>query len=184
MNEWDDNRTVMQNDEEVEIEEFRPKPLPKDTRLDLEVVRVQRIDYDTEMEGSDSRHESPADGSPAEDAAREDGEADQPKPRERFRLIRQLMLGTILNNDVVRENYRYAIIFAAMLFLSIVMLFTSLGSYLKYIKLEDEVLLLRERAIRMSEERYEKSSHSAIVRQLNERGIKLADPQEPYEVLE
>lgn len=183
MNEWDDNRedgrTMVHNDEEVEFEEFRPKPMPRDTRLDMEVVRVKRIDYDTEME--DEAEQAQDDDGNSQTA---DGE-EQPKPkRERFKLFREFMLGTILNNDLVRENYRYAIFFAGLLFLSIVLLFTSLGSYLKYIKLEDEVLLLRERAIRMSEERYEKSSHSAIVRRLDERGLKLHDPQEPYEILE
>ena len=168
------------NDEEYMQEQTEEQSgiLPRDTRLDMEVVRVKRVDYDTEMEDGEPERSADEAGE-AEVAA----EPEQPK-RERFKLVREFMLGTILNNDVVRENYRYAIFFAGLLFLSIAMLFTSLGTYLKYMKLGDEVQLMRERAIRMSEERYEQSSHSAIVRRLQERGINLADPQEPHEILE
>lgn len=167
---------------EPEAEDFVPRrELPRDTRLDMEVIRVERAEdeefgsvddvEDEERNGSDGGEDQPAEG-------------EQPKRRQRFKLIREFMLGTILNNSLVRENYRYVIIFACLLFFSIVMLFTSLGTYLRYVKLEDEVRLLRERSIRMNEERYEESSHTAIVNKLRERGINLADPQEPHEKLD
>lgn len=186
--------------EALEIEEFVPRRRDFDTRLDVEVVRVDRDDFDVDITGGDARKarrevvvertesrddDAETEAAAPERAAAEDeqAETEQPVRGQRFKLIRQLILGTILNADSVREHYRYAILVAVMLFLSIVMLFSSLGTYLRYTKLEDEVHLLRERAIRMSEQRYENSSHSAIVRRLKERGINLKDPQEPHELL-
>lgn len=164
--------------EELVTEQPRRGILRHDTPLDVEVVRVQRSDDFDERITDDSGDADPEHTEAA--AEQETGMSG----RERFKLIRQIVLGTILSADSMRENYRYVISIAVMLFLSIVMLFSSLGSYLRYTKLEDEVHLLRERAIRMSEERYEHSSHSAIVRKLNERGIKLDDPREPHELLD
>ena len=175
-------------DEEVEIEELivdepkRRERLPEDTRLDVEVVRVRRRDdFDEKISADDDEEEEAA----TEDAAVEPRDAGaEGESRKRFKLMRQIVLGTILNADSVRENYRHVIAIAVMLFVSILMLFSSLDSYLRYTKLKDEVHLLRERAIRMSEQRYEHSSHSAIVRRLRERGIKLEDPSEPHEILD
>ena len=163
------------------VEPPKPSSLKHDTPLDIEVVRVsRRDDFDHEIveDADDDDDEVDAvEGADGDVEGRISG-------RERFRLVRQLVLGTILSTDVVRENYRYVAFIAFMLFFSIVMLFSSLSSYLRYTKLEDEVHLLRERAIRMSEQSYEQSSHSAIVRRLKERGIDLIDPQEPHERLE
>ena len=182
MNEFENNTTENQ-DLEVEelVVEKRPvrRAFRHDTPLDVEVVRVQRHD-DFDQKIVDDEAES-AESEAADDTVAEGEGAPR---RDRLKLMRQIVLGTILNNDSMRENYRYAISIAFMLFLSIVMLFSSLGSYLRYTKLEEEVHLLRERAIRFSEQRYEHSSHSAIVRRLNERGIELVDPQEPHELLD
>lgn len=197
MSEYNDNRLTPDErsdarpNPDLEIEEFeeliprrRRERMRHDTPLDVEVVRVRRRDdFDqpiTEPEPADGEDEAESAATDAEG----EGERSSVPVRERFKLLRQIVLGTILNADSVRENYRYAILIAVMLFLSIVMLFSSLGSYLRYTKLEDEVHLMRERAIRMSEQRYEQSSHSAIVRRLNERGIHLKDPQEPHELLD
>lgn len=166
----------------------RRRGFVRDTPLDTEVVRVRRDDEFAEEEG---RQEPPFDLGDDLEGAREDFDGDdgdgdaeeadavQEPRRERFKLIKQIFLGTILNSDHIRENYRYAVLIAGMLFLSIVMLFTSLSVYIRYTTLENEVRLLRERAIRMSELRYEQSSHSAVVRRLQERGIELKDPSEP-----
>lgn len=170
-------------DAEEDVEYFVPRADRRgDTPLDVEVVRVRRDDdFDAPIteEPADETAEA---ASPATEGGG-DGEEVPMTRRERFRLLRQIVLGTILNSDSVRENYRHAISLAAMLFVSIVMLFSSLRCYLDYRRLEDETGMLRERAIRMSELRYECSSHSAIVRSLVERGIKLGDPQEPHEIL-
>lgn len=167
-------------------------------RIDeTEVVRIQRRDEysDDGYEDYDDDFDEPPFDPDETDAdyrrAGERGDTDLDTPvddeaprRERFKLIKQIFLGTILNQDYIRENYRYAFLIAGMLFLSIVMLFSSLGAYIRYTNLDNEVRLLRERAIRMSEMRYEQSSHSAIVRRIKERGIDLADPVEQRELLD
>ena len=99
-------------------------------------------------------------------------------------FVSKFVSGAILDTTAVMENYRYVVCIMALLLLSIAMLFTSLGVYMRYTKLVEEVQLLRERAIRMSEQRYEQSSHSAVVRSLRARGINLQDPRTPHEIIE
>lgn len=174
-------RTGEEEVEYVDLETSSPRRgfRSGDTRLDVEVVRVERPDFDSPIteDAPDEEESAGAEGGGT-------AETETQPYRERFRLMRQLFLGTILNNEVVRANYRYAIMIACLLFMSIAMLFWSLTMYLRYTRLEDEVHLLRERAIRMSEQRYEQSSHSAIVRKLNERGMTdLQDPSEPHKIL-
>ena len=48
-------------------------------------------------------------------------------------------------------------------------------------KAEAEV---RERSIRLQEQRYSRTTHSAIVERLRERGIDLSDPSAPGEIIE
>lgn len=191
MSEFENNENVQPDEIEVEELVVKKEPAVKkeperafrhDTPLDVEVVRVHhRDDFDQTIVDEEAESEDYDDNADDGGAEADGGENTR---RERFKLMRQIVLGTILSNDSVRENYRYVITIAIMLFTSIVMLFSSLGSYLRYTQLADEVHLLRERAIRMSEQRYESSSHSAIVRRLEERGIKLVDPQEPHEILD
>ena len=71
-----------------------------------------------------------------------------------------------------------------MFFASIVVLFWALRLDIRYARLSDEVQLLHERSIRMQEQRYLRSSHSAIVESLRERGLDLYDPLRPSEVIE
>ena len=167
--ETDDAETLVVDNDRTSRSRFSRE---YDTPLNTEVVRIRRED-----EYSDD--DPPFDPDNAESAA----ETDASPRKQRFKLIRDILLGTILNRDIVREYYRYAAAFAFLLFGSIVMLFSSLDAYIKYTKLDDEVRLLRERSIRMSEQRYELSSHSAVVRRLKERGINLSDPLEPREIL-
>ena len=51
-------------------------------------------------------------------------------------------------------------------------------------RLEREVQKLRERSIRLEERRYSITTHSAVVRELERRGIPLADPAAPVEIIE
>ena len=96
----------------------------------------------------------------------------------------QFFTGRILLHNLVRENYRYLAIIAVMFFSSIVVLFWSLRLDIRYARLGTEVQLLHERSIRLQEQCYRRSSHSAIVNSLRERGIELYDPLRPNEVIE
>ena len=71
-----------------------------------------------------------------------------------------------------------------MFFLSIVVMFWSLHLDMRYTRLERDVQKLRERSIRMQEQRYQRTTHSAIVRQLERGGIELYDPLVPGEIID
>ena len=63
-------------------------------------------------------------------------------------------------------------------------MFWSLHLDMRYTRLERDVQKLRERSIRLQEQRYQRTTHSAIVEQLRARGIELYDPQAPGEIIE
>ena len=118
-------------------------------------------------------------------AERAEREADEARVRRReSSLWRQLFSGRILVNEIVRETYRYVGVIAAMFFVSIMVLFLSLRLDIRYARLNTEVQLLHERSIRLQEQCYRRSSHSAIVESLHERGLELYDPLRPNEVIE
>ena len=47
-----------------------------------------------------------------------------------------------------------------------------------------EVQKLRDRSIRLEEQRYRRTTHSAVAAELARRGIELYDPQKPVEIIE
>ena len=47
-----------------------------------------------------------------------------------------------------------------------------------------QVQLLRERSVRLQEQSFRSTTHSAVVRALAERGIPLYDPAAPGEIIE
>ena len=55
---------------------------------------------------------------------------------------------------------------------------------MKYSRLEREVQLLRERSIRLEEQRFDRTTHSAVVEELRRRGIELIDPPAPGEIID
>ena len=63
-------------------------------------------------------------------------------------------------------------------------MFTALHLDMKYTRLEREVQLLRERSVRLQEQSFRSTTHSAVVRALAERGIPLYDPAAPGEIIE
>lgn len=134
-------------------------------------------------------HDNDADR-PAGDAgggADEDGGGDESlaaRGRRQMSLLYQIAMGTILNSNFIRDNFRYWFILALMLLVSIVMLFTSLGLYTRYTKLDEEVQVLRNRAAELNRECFEESSHTSVSRRLEERGIDLHDPRTPWTIIE
>ena len=123
------------------------------------------------------------DGSIAEERA----EAEERERRERRRrssTFWQLFSGTILVREGVSKYYPYMLTIAGMFFLSIMVMFWSLHLDMRYTRLERDVQKLRERSLRLQEQRYQRTTHSAIVEQLRARGIELYDPQAPGEIIE
>ena len=119
--------------------------------------------------------------------AQERAAAEEEARRERRRranLVRQFFSGTILVREGASRYYVYMLYMAGMFFLSIVVMFFGLGLDMRHSELEREVQLLRERSIRLQEQRFRATTYSAIVARLRERGIALREPPAPGEVID
>ena len=144
-------------------------------RVRREVLRIERGEADEDIRADMEREEE------------EKAEEEERQRRERRRKAStfwQLFSGTILVHEGVSKYYPYMLTIAGMFFLSIVVMFWSLHLDMRYTRLERDVQKLRERSIRMQEQRYQRTTHSAIVEQLRARGIELYDPQAPGEIIE
>lgn len=97
--------------------------------------------------------------------------------------IKGVITGDILLAEEVERVYTLLIMLGVIFFASIATIFGSLQRDMRYRELEKEVALLKERAIRTSEECYRHSSHSAIVRELEKRGIDIKDPNTQPKIL-
>lgn len=123
----------------------------------------------------------------AEDIACEEAKRDEERKKSRPRWVTWLnnvVTGDILLAEEVKRIYILLTILGVIFFASIAIIFGSLQRDMRYRQLEKEVALLKERAIRTSEESFRHASHSAIVRKLKERGIKITDPQAQPTILE
>ena len=123
--------------------------------------------------------------------AEEEREQEQEQMREearkrlkRSRLFWQLFSGNILVNRNVAENYRYFIAIAITSFVSIAVLFMALYAEDRFSKVEREVQLLRERSIRLQEQLFSRTTHAAIAKEVEERGLGLPEPRKSREVVE
>ena len=121
-----------------------------------------------------------ADGDIADDIAREEQEKRAVAKRQRSRfggMVVKVITGDILLNERFKKVYTLLIVLGVIFFTSMATIYASFHSDLKRSKLQREVLRKKERAIRMNEECARYSSHSAIVRRLQERGIEIEDPK-------
>ena len=143
-------------------------------RVRREVRRMERGEAEEDIRADEERE------------AEERAEAEERERRERRRRSSfwQLFSGTILVREGVSKYYPYMLTIAGMFFLSIMVMFWSLHLDMRYTRLERDVQKLRERSIRLQEQRYQRTTHSAIVEQLRARGIELYDPQAPGEIIE
>ena len=123
----------------------------------------------------------------AEDIAREEEQAAMEERKSRrprwFVWINGIVTGDILLAEEVKRVYTLLTILGVIFFASIATIFGALQRDLRCNQLEKEVSLLKERAIRTSEECYKHSSHSAILRKLKERGIEIDDPKTQPKIL-
>ena len=138
-------------------------------RVRREVLRIERGEAEEEIRA---------------DLEREAEERERRERRRRASTFWQLFSGTILVREGISKYYPYMLSIAGMFFLSIAVMFTALHLDMKYTRLEREVQILRERSIRLQEQRYSRTTHSAIVERLRERGIDLGDPSAPGEIIE
>ena len=144
-------------------------------RVRREVRRMERGEADEDIRADEERE--------AEERAEEEERARRER-RLRSSTFWQLFSGTILLREGISKYYPYMLTIAGMFFLSIVVMFWSLHLDMRYSRLEREVQILRERSIRLQEQRYRRTTHSAILEELHRRGIHLYDPLAPGEIIE
>lgn len=144
-------------------------------RIRREVRRVQRGDAAEEMAAEEAEEEQERAHRKAL-AERENQKSKNP--------LRGLITGNILRQEWLTVHYRYPLLIAGVFLLSIVVMFWSLRLDMKLTHTEREVQLLRERALRLREERSRLTSHSAVVEELRRRDIRLEDPIEPNRIIE
>ncbi len=90
----------------------------------------------------------------------------------------QFISGNWLVNEGVAEAYLYLIAVAFLLFCSVVSIFTALRLDQNYARAVDNVQLLRERSLEFRSVRFDQTSHSAIIKELNARGIPLYESKD------
>ena len=144
-------------------------------RVRREVRRMERGEADEDIRADEEREAAER----AEEELRERRER-----RRRASTFWQLFSGTILLREGISKYYPYMLTIAGMFFLSIVVMFWSLHLDMRFSRLEREVQVLRERSIRLEEQRYRRTTHSAILEELHRRGIELYDPVAPGEWIE
>ncbi len=165
--------------------EFDPVTPEEQARRDAEAEFARRVRREVRrMESGEADEDIRRD---EEEEALRRAEAEAREARERRRrssMLWQLFSGSILVRRGVSRYYPYLLTIAGVFFLSIVVMFWSLHLDMRYTRLEREVQKLRERSIRLQEQRFQRTTHSAIVEQLHARGIDLYDPQTPGEIIE
>jgi len=116
----------------------------------------------------------------AEAEAEAEAESNTPKW---ISTLGAIFSGEILVRERMKGGYNY-LLYIAMLYLAgIVIIFSSLHLEITRNRLAKEVGLLREKSWRMTEERNARTSHSAIVRSIKERGLDLTDPKKPITIV-
>ena len=139
-------------------------------KIRREVVRIQRGEADDELREDAEREEA---------ERREREEAEERERKRASSTFRQLISGTILLRKEASEAYPYLLCIAGMFFLSIVVMFWSLHLDRRYSRLEREVQMLRERSVRLQQQRYRVTTHSAVAEELRARGLEPYDPVVP-----
>ncbi|MFI3302299.1 MAG: FtsL-like putative cell division protein [Rikenellaceae bacterium] len=159
-----------EEEEARRAEEEREAELAR--KISREVIHVQEDEYQdyTSQEKAKEEHERKL--------------AERMERRRKRGAFWLLISGNILVNQGVSRYYPHMIAVVAMFFLSIMVMFYSLHQDMRYSRLDREVQLLRERSLRMQSDRYQRSSHSAIMEQLERRGIKLEEAVAPSTLID
>ncbi len=144
-------------------------------KIRREVLRIERGEAKEDIEREEERER---------EAEHEKKRAERMERKRRSSAFWQLLSGNILVNKGVARYYPHMIAVAAMFFLSIVVMFYALHMDMRYSRIERDVQLLREKSLRYQSDRYQRSSHSAIIEQLKLRGIELEEAIAPSTLIE
>lgn len=125
-------------------------------------------------------HSGAADEDIANDIALEEEAEEAKRPRKYPRWvvwISNVFTGEILIADEAQSVYNLFTLLGVILMLNLAVIFASLNRDLQCNTLKKEVARLEERAIRTMERRTQQTTHSAILQQLQQRGIDINDPK-------
>ncbi|MFI3286620.1 MAG: hypothetical protein R3Y08_08205 [Rikenellaceae bacterium] len=174
----------------------------------LDSVRARRIENEVEIHTNNDIQpiEEPSEQSSIESSKIEiedEDQVEQPTPtaeeiaqqeEERLReekrkareksIIWQFISGNWMILEGVTGTYRYLLIIAATLFMSVVSIFITFHLSEKLTNSANSAQLLRERSLEYQRIRFNKTSHSAIVKELEHRGIPLYDIHESKTIIE
>lgn len=159
MAEYDDSEFFTDSPEEI-AEREREEALRRIVRTEIRRV-----------------HTGAADADIAEDIRREEALVEQQHNQPKWIVwLSHAMTGDVLILQEAERAYKLFGLLGIIFFSSIATIFAALHSDLYRSRLEKEVDLLHERAIRTREALHEHNSHTAIVRELSRRGIEMIDP--------
>ncbi len=139
-------------------------------RVRREVRRMERGEADDDLRADETEE--------AEEEVR------RKERRRKASTFWQIFSGTILVREGMSHSYPYLLTIAIMFLINISVVFMALHTDMKYMRLEREVQVLRERSIRWQERRFRCTTHSAVTEELRRRGIELYDPVAPSEIID
>lgn len=165
--EFDPVEEARRRDEEEEARMVR--------RIRRELIRVDSGEADEDMEREKEAMAREAD---------EKREREQRRERRRRSLLWQLFSGSFLVGSGATQYYNYLIAIAAMCLVSIFVTFMSLNADMECRNLEEQVRVLRERAVLMQEQRFRRGSYNEIMRMLEDRGIRMIELSDDSRLIE
>ncbi len=148
-----------------------PEPGYKE-RLAQEVIHIEADEESEELSEEELLEIQEEEERAARQAARES------------KVFWQFISGNWLILEGIASTYRYLLIVAATLFLSVVSIFYSFHLSERYTNRVSSVQLLKERSLEYQQARFNNTSHSAIVKELRSRNIPLYDLQESKTIIE
>ncbi len=144
---------------------------------------LREVQYMQREQGAESREGEQQEQQKTEQTEQTEQQESKDSKGKRTNLMWLLLSGNVLLLRGLTKYYGQMAIVAAMFLLSIIVMFWSLHLDMQYNSLVRDVQLLRERSIRFQEVRFSRCSHSAIVEELERRGIDLVDPTTPATVI-
>lgn len=172
-----------------EFDKFDPE---FERRIESEIIHVERDEShsfdvpneDPELPLTEEQQEAERLRAEEEQQARE--EEEQAAERQRRREANpfwQFISGNWLILESVTVSYGKLMVVAVALIFSVASIFISFHLSEVYTTREREVQLLRERSLEYQRVRFNSTSHSAIVKELERRGIPLYDMQESKTII-
>ncbi len=164
--------------------QFPPSTPPSKSRIESEIVHIEPEQSSEESpfleEGEAPRDEEQA----REEAEEREAKAEAKRIAREKSVFWQFISGNFLILESATGTYRYLLIVAATLFLSVVSIFYTFHLSKRYTVRESEVQLLHERKLEYQRVRFNKTSHSAVVKELKSRGIPIYDLQESKTIID